>query len=50
MECDIAKEVETMAAPHIISSCGTIDDIKSINLVAEGMILCKFNKSTLLQQ
>lgn len=49
-ECDIAKEVEGTAAPHLILSRGTINDITSItgNLAAEGMILRKFKKVNIL--
>lgn len=47
-ECGIAKEVEAMIAPHLISSCETIEDITSINLAAEGMILCKLKKVSIL--
>ena len=37
-----------MIAPRTISSCETIEDITSINLAAEGMILCKFKKVNIL--
>ena len=35
-------------APHLISSCETVEDITSINLAAEGMILCQFKKVNIL--
>ena len=47
-ECDNAKEVEATTAPRLISFGGTVDDITSINLAAEGMILCKFKKVNIL--
>ena len=35
-------------APHLISSCETVEDITSINLAAEGMILCQLKKVNIL--
>lgn len=36
--------MEATIAPRLISSCETIEDITSINLAAEGMILCQLKK------
>ena len=40
--------MEATIAPHLISSCETVEDITSINLAAEGMILCQFKKVNIL--
>ena len=40
--------MEATIAPHLISSRETVEDITSINLAAEGMILCQFKKVNIL--
>jgi len=40
--------VEATTAPRLISFGGTIDNIVSINLAAEGMILCEVKKVNFL--
>jgi len=40
--------VEATIAPQLISSCETVEDITSINLAVEGMILCQFKKVNIL--
>ena len=40
--------MEATIALHLISSCETVEDITSINLAAEGMILCQLKKVNIL--
>ena len=40
--------MEATIAPQLISSCETVEDITSINLAVEGMILCQFKKVNIL--
>jgi len=41
---DANGEVEVTTAPRLISTGGYFDDIQSLMLAAEGMVVCKFKK------
>ena len=41
---DANGEVEVTTAPRLISTGGSFDDIQSLVLAVEGMVMCKFEK------
>jgi len=41
---DANGEVEVTTAPRLISTGGYFNDIQSLMLAAEGMVVCKFKK------
>ena len=47
-EEDSEKEVEATTAPRFISTGATFDDVQSLVLAAEGMVVCHFKQLNIL--
>ena len=42
------NEIQETTAPRLISTGATIDDVQSLVLAAEGMVVCRFKKINIL--
>ena len=42
------NEIHTTTAPRLISTGATIDDVQSLVLAAEGIVVCRFKKINIL--